>query len=182
MGMNLFENETAFQQLMIKAQVGDRDAYYQLLSELNSFLSNYLRKRIFDHNEIEDVSQKILLAVHKSLNTYNKDKSFMSWLIAITEYKIIDYIRSLKKHSSLADSHLATLLPSSVYMNTDLKIDIDRAISSLSAKEKTIFTMLKIEEQPVSEVAKKLNLSEANVKVIAHRACINLKLYLGPQR
>ena len=63
--------ETVFTQLMINAQKGDATAYNELLLNLCSFLKNYLRKRIFEQSDIEEVIQEILMAVHKSLHTFD---------------------------------------------------------------------------------------------------------------
>ena len=63
--------------------------------------------------------------------------------------------------------------------NSDLKLDIETALSKLSSKEKAILNLLKIEGQSAQHVAIELNLTESNVKIIAHRAYINLKKNLG---
>lgn len=173
------ENETIFQQLMSKAQKGDSAAYRELLSGVSLFLQNYLRKRIFEKNEIEEVLQEILMAVHKSLHTYDSNKSFMSWLLAITEYKVVDFIREFKKHSVSTDLESVSTFFAGTYADSDLRIDIDRAISRLTEREKNVLTLLKIEGQSAQEVAEKLNLTEANVKVIAHRAYHQLRTMLG---
>lgn len=175
----LSDNETLFKRLVLSAQMGNRDAYSGLLLELRSFLKNYLRKRIFDQAEVDEVIQEILLATHKSLHTYDPDKSFMGWFLAITEYKVIDYIRGYKKRMTTIDFDSISNLVEMSNSNSDLKIDIERAINSLSSREKEILTLIKFEGQSVSDIAKRLNLTEANVKVIVHRAYINIKSYLG---
>lgn len=174
----MLDNETQFKQVMIKAQAGDSGAYSELLLGLVSFLKNYLKRRIFDKNEIEEVIQEILLALHKSLHTYDSEKSFMSWLMSIVEYKIIDYIRALQKHKSVNIESIPNIFAS---MNTDsdLKLDLEKAISGLSSREQNILTRLKVEGHSINEVAKQLKLSGANVKVIAHRAYLNLKKQFG---
>jgi RNA polymerase sigma-70 factor, ECF subfamily len=170
-----------FKQLAKKSQDGDGAAYTNLLQGLNSFLKNYLRKRIFIQNEIDEVIQEILLAVHKSLHTYDTEKSFMSWFLAISEYKVIDYIRNLKKHSASVDLNSISHFFSAINTDSDLKIDIEKAINSLATKEKNVITLIKIDGHSINEVAHQLNLTEANVKVIAHRAYLNIKTYLGTQ-
>ncbi|MFN7729804.1 MAG: RNA polymerase sigma factor [Bdellovibrio sp.] len=177
--MSKLGNESTYKQLMVLAQKGEAAAYGELLLELSSFLKNYLRKRIFNQNEIEEVVQEILMAVHKSLHTYQQEKSFMSWLLAIAEYKIVDYIRSFKKHSEHVDFESIATFVATTSADPDLKIDIERAIDRLNVREKTVLTLLKIQGQAISEIAKELDLTEANVKVIAHRAYNNLKVALG---
>ncbi len=173
------ENETVFQQLMIKAQLGDSAAYKELLSGVSLFLKNYLRKRIFEKSEIEEVLQEILMAVHKSLHTYDSNKAFMSWLLAITEYKVVDFIREFKKHSVETDLEPVSRFFAGTYADSDLRIDIDRAMNKLPERERKVLTLLKIEGQSAQEIAEKLDLTEANVKVIAHRAYHQLRLRLG---
>lgn len=175
----LSENETVFKQLVSSAQSGNGLAYTELLQGLNSFLKNYLRRRVFDQNEIDEVIQEILVAVHKSLHTYDTEKPFMGWFLAITEYKVIDYIRSRKKHSGSIDLNSISNPFAVSNSDLDLKIDIERAINSLSSREKIVLTLIKVDGQSINEVAKQLNLTEANVKVIAHRAYLNIKTYLG---
>lgn len=173
------DNETFFKLLMNKTQGGDGDSYTQLLEGLSSFLKNYLRKRIFDQSEIDEVTQEILMAVHKSLHTYDNQKSFMGWFLAIAEYKIVDYIRSLKKRSNTVDLNSISNFFTISNSDSDLKLDIEKAINNLNPREKHVLTLIKMDGQSINEVAKQLNLTEANVKVIAHRAYINLKTYLG---
>lgn len=175
------DNEITFKQHAKNAQTGDGTAYTKLLEGLNSFLKNYLRKRIFNQNEIDEVIQEILLAVHKSLHTYDTEKSFMGWFLAICEYKVIDYIRNLKKHPSSFELDSISHFFSTSNTNSDLKLDIEKAINSLSPKEKNIITLIKINGLSINEVADQLKLSEANVKVIAHRAYLQIKTYLGDE-
>jgi len=175
----LSDNETEFKKLAIMAQSGDKNSYENLLNGISSFLKNYLHHRIFDKNEIDELKQEILIATHRSLHTYNSEKSFMGWFLAITEHKIIDYIRSLKKRENLVDiESIHNILTNT---DSDLKLDIDKAINQLSIKEKKVIMLIKVRGHSLNEVAEQLNLTEANVKVIAHRAYINIKNYLGIQ-
>ncbi len=172
-------NETVFKELVIKAQGGDSKAYNEFLTQISSFLKNYLRRRIFAQNEIEEVTQEILLAVHKSLHTFDSKKSFMGWFMSIAEYKIVDYIRATEK--AMLSKNAQVFPHISYYLNSDSdsKVDIEKAFSKLNIKEKNVLTLLKIEGQSVDAVAKQLEMSESNVKVTAHRAYINFRKYLG---
>lgn len=171
------DNETVFKPLAIAAQAGDTVAYRELLEGASSFLKNYLKRRIFEKNDIEEVIQEILLGVHRSLHTYDAGKPFMGWFMSIVEYKITDYIRSQQKRKSAVS--LDVISGAFAAADSDLLMDIEKAIDRLSQKEKTVLTELKLKGYSVHEVAKTLKLSEANVKVIAHRAYVNLKQQFG---
>ena len=172
-------NETIFKPLILAAQQGDAVSYSELLKGISSFLKSYLRKRIFEKNEIDEVIQEILMSVHKSLHTYDYQKSFMSWLLAITEYKIVDHIRSFKKHSGQIELNEISNFLNISNSDLELKLEIEKAMMSLSDRERNVISRLKIQGESVLEVAQQLKLTEANVKVIAHRAYLNLRTFLG---
>ena len=119
------------------------------------------------------------MAVHRSLHTYDKEKAFMAWLLAITEYKIVDYIRGAKKRSDFASLESIEHFCSDSSPDSDLRIDLEKAVDRLSFKEKKVFELLKFQGLSIDDVARQLNLTEANVKVIAHRAYLSIKTYLG---
>jgi RNA polymerase sigma-70 factor, ECF subfamily len=175
-------NEKLFAQLMIEAQKGDSSSYETLLKEVSLFLKRYLRQKISDSEQLEDVVQETLLAVHKSRHTYNSDRSFISWLLAIAHYKVNDLLRISYKFKP-------TELDESIVDESDSQLDellkkekteqVMKAVESLPAKNQMVLKLLKIEGLKISEVARLCNLSESNVKVISFRAVQDLKASLG---
>jgi RNA polymerase sigma-70 factor (ECF subfamily) len=145
------------------------------------FLESYLNSRVYNQSQIDDVIQEIILAVHNSRATFDTSKSFMSWLLAIAHYKISDHLRVQFKQKtqeledSLIDNNSDTLNKLIEHQSLHL---LNQAINELDDKPKQIVTLLKIEGLKISEVAAKLNLSESNVKVIAHRAYQGLEVKL----
>lgn len=172
-------NETVFRELAVQSQRGSASHYNELLVGLDGFLKNYLRRRIFEKNEIEEVSQEVLLAIHRSLQTYNSEKSFMGWFMSIVEHKIVDYIRKAEKRAELLNLESIAETLAKAQQSVDLKLDLERAMNKLGEKEKNILTLLKVDGQSIAEVSRELNITEANVKVIAHRAFQQLRRQIG---
>jgi RNA polymerase sigma-70 factor (ECF subfamily) len=54
---------------MGRAQQGERDAYGALLREVSNALATHLRRHVSDRNEIEDVCQETLIAIHRARHT-----------------------------------------------------------------------------------------------------------------
>lgn len=167
-------NEQHFSSLMVKAQSADQLAYQQLLEGLSMFLANYLKTKIFVPTAIEDVSQEILLAIHKSRHTYDPKRPFMKWFLTLTHYKIIDYIRvnskTSKREIMISDEFILHNDPSLMLIEIENMSLLIAAINRLDIKSRSVIELHKLEGLKVSEVAHKLNLSESNVRVIAHRA------------
>lgn len=177
---NYHSNESRFKRLIIQSQTGDSNAYYLLLTELSAFLKNYLKKRIYKNDDIDEVLQEILLATHRSLNTYDSQKKFMTWFLAISEYKIIDYIRSQTKISS--ESFDPMKIVYDYHINSkqvEVRLRIEKALQQMTQREREILISLKIKGYSVEELSRELNLSIPNTKMIAHRAYNNFIKFYG---
>lgn len=170
------QNETRFSELMTKAQSGDSNAYHLLLSGLGEFLQNYLKRKIFDEKDREDIMQDCLISVHKSRHTYDPQKSFMSWFLAITQYKCIDYYR--KKKFTEEEINLNTLETSFEVQDDSVLEDVQSALDKIDPTQRQVVDLLKFQGLKIKEVSIKTGLSESNVKVIAHRAYKELKKHL----
>lgn len=166
---------------MKEAQEGSSSSYETLLTEVYMFLQSYIGRKISNSSQVDDVIQEVLMAVHNSRHTYDCKKSFMSWFLAITHYKISDSLRLQFKHQiseldeNIVDSATDAL---SLLIENQTFSAVQLVLSELEQKPRDVVNLLKLEGLKVSEVAEKMNLSEANVKVIAHRAYQQLELKL----
>ncbi len=166
--------------LLNSARSGDTQAYHQFLQDLVPIIQGFIFNKLGTGTDNEDILQEVLMAVHKSLHTFNTERSFTNWLFAIADYKIKDYLRVYYRNK------------------TNMKVDIDKvdieylhtvteALSSnelanellekLPENQKKIVYMMKIQGYSVKQVAELMNMSESAVKVSAHRAYNYLKNY-----
>ncbi len=74
------------------------------LTDLTGHLRGFLRKRIYYlQDDIEDVVQEILLAVHNSRHTYRPDEPLTAWVHGIARYKLMDFFRARSRREALND-------------------------------------------------------------------------------
>ena len=79
--------------LMLKSLTGDGLSYRVFLNELSMHLRSFLRRRLARYpEEIEDLVQEILLAIHNQRHTYNATLPLTAWVHAIARYKVIDWL------------------------------------------------------------------------------------------
>ena len=80
---------------MQAAQGGDTQAYVLLLKEITPRLRQIVRgqRRFLKSEDIEDIVQDVLLSLHAVRATYNPQRPFMPWLIAITRNRLADAAR-----------------------------------------------------------------------------------------
>lgn len=78
----------------LRALDGDSTAYTQVLMALSTLLRGFMRRRMQTHpNDVEDLVQETLMAIHQKRHTYDTQQPFTAWVFAIARYKWIDHLR-----------------------------------------------------------------------------------------
>ena len=91
-------------QLLIRGLAGDATAYHAFLHELSAHLRAYLRKRLARlPDEVEDLVQESLLAIHNQRHTYDTGQPLTAWVHAIAKYKLVDLLRRRAGRDLLTD-------------------------------------------------------------------------------
>jgi RNA polymerase sigma-70 factor, ECF subfamily len=71
------------QQLVERAQRGDKQAFELLVSKYQRKLGRLLSRFIRDTNEVEDVAQEAFIKAYRALPTFRGDSAFYTWLYRI---------------------------------------------------------------------------------------------------
>jgi len=165
------EQEAELGRLMVKSQNGDRQCYETLLTRVAGLVRAMVRRRVGDVSWLDDVVQESLIAVHRARHTYDPARPFAPWLYAIAKNRLVDAIRVQRRR--LLRELQPELSPEpgrrALQERDALFIDVRRAVAALPDKQRRVIELLKFEELSVREVAARLEMSEANVKVTAHR-------------
>lgn len=170
---------------MAAAQDGDKIAYQRLLESVAPVLQKFVYGRINQKDQIEDIVQEVLLAMHRARHSYDRTRSFSAWMFAIASHKVIDYFRSLKRRGNVVGEEEAFMDNIAIDDNeTDrlaLRDELDNALSKLPPKMKESVEMLKLYGYSLKEAAHLLGVSVPAVKVSAHRGYKMLRKVLESQ-
>ena len=72
---------------------GDLDAFAALVKRHESAIVNYIYWIVLNEQDAMDVSQEVFLKVYLSLDKYNPEFKFSTWLYAIAKNAAIDFLR-----------------------------------------------------------------------------------------
>lgn len=153
--------------LMAAAQNGDRAAYTEVLSNCQEWLRRYLRQRLApDH--VDDVVQEVLLALHRKRHTYDPERPFAPWFVAIARFKWLDRLRTVyaREEVELDDNHGLGSHEETVIT----RILLERAISHLPPAQAKVLRLAKVDGRSVEEISLLTGQSASLVKVNIHRA------------
>ncbi|CDS50924.1 RNA polymerase sigma-70 factor, ECF subfamily [Polaromonas sp. CG9_12] len=166
------DTESRLRGLMLQGLDGDAAAYHQFLKALSAHLRAYFRKRLFQRtDEVEDIVQDTLIAVHNQRHTYRTDQPLTAWVHAMARYKLIDLLRARASGESLnvpLDDELELFAASDIEAR-EAKKDLGTLLAGLPDRQRLPIVHVKLEGLSVVEAAQLTGMSESAIKIGVHR-------------
>lgn len=168
--------EARLRELLLRGLAGDGTSYGRFLEALSTHLRAYLRKRLARlPDDVEDLVQESLLAVHNQRHTYAADQPLTAWVHAIAHYKLVDLLRRRAGREALHATLDETaedepgLFVASDADAADARRDLAVLLGRLPERMRLPIEHVKIEGLSIAEAARRTGMSEAAVKVGIHR-------------
>jgi len=165
-------SEERLRELLLLGLAGDAQAYNVFLRELGAHLRAFLRRRLARHpDEVEDLVQETLLAVHNQRHTYDPGQPLTAWATAVARYKLVDFLRRHARTDLLNDplDEESELLAASDSEAREARRDLARLLDDLPDGQRLPLLHMKIEGLSVQETAQRTGMSASAVKVGVHR-------------
>ncbi len=164
--------EPLLKRLWLQAQAGDEAAYREALRLVTSRLRGYLRRRMRSlPDEVEDLVQETLLALHLQRGTYDASLPVGAWVIAIARHKLVDLWRRRgrrdDRHASLHDTDEALLV--AVQEEGGARRDLEKLLHELPEAQRVAIWLTKVDGLSVAEAAARTGASPSAIKVQVHR-------------
>ncbi|WDE96410.1 sigma-70 family RNA polymerase sigma factor [Lentisphaera profundi] len=153
--------------LLSKSRQGDTEAYRLIIRELAPSVRAFLLSRLNDYHAVEDISQEIFVAAYRSLDKFNGQSQFKTWLLSISRFKLADHMRRSYSQSNLKATYQEEI--QNVLAQEDDKLSLpgpERLASLLSCLEKLPLDAKEIiksryfNSETVMGLAERLNSSE----------------------
>lgn len=165
-------SETLLRQLLLRGLDGDATAYEAFLKTAAGHLRAFFRKRMTRWpDEVEDMVQETLLALHNQRHTYDAEVPLTAWMYAIAKYKFIDALRRRATREDLAEpiDDVAELLLARDDLAGEALRDLNRLLERLPDRLRLPIVHTKLEGLSVAEAAQATGMSESAIKVGVHR-------------
>jgi RNA polymerase sigma factor (sigma-70 family) len=176
-------DDQALAALMQATQAGDAQAYVRLLKQIAPRLRQIVRRQrcFVKAEDIEDLVQDILLSLHAVRATYDPQRPFMPWLMAIARNRLVDAARRYSRRAAhevqvenvpVTFSDAGANIDSGGYRDPEA---LRQAIEDLSPAQRAAIDMLKLREMSLKEAAAARGTSIGALKVSVHRAMAALR-------
>jgi RNA polymerase sigma-70 factor (ECF subfamily) len=164
-------------ELMRRVQAGDREAYALLLGDLRPLLRAMLRRWGVPGDDLDDVHQECLLALHGARRTYQPPRPVEPWLLAIA--RRVAWRQTRIRLARLASETPVAELPEHAAEPAAADVEVlEQALRALPPQQREAFEMLKFEGLTVEAAAQRAGTTSGALRVRAHRAYRAIKARL----
>jgi len=177
--------------LIDKAIKGDQSAYEKKIKKYYKLVNNLIYRMIYNKDDVEDLTQEAFIKAFNSLEKFDHQFAFSTWLYKIASNNCIDYLRkkklntiSIDKEIDGEDEDLRFEIPDNDYvpdrniLETEKQAILEDAIESLPEKYKSVILLRHQDDMEYEEIAKKLKLPLGTVKAHIFRGRELLNKYL----
>jgi len=93
-------------ELIAKALKGEQKAFERLMSKYQQMIHNLIFRMIYKKEDVEDLTQEAFIKAFNSLEKFDKQFSFATWLCKIATNNCIDYLRKKKLSTFSIDKEI----------------------------------------------------------------------------
>ena len=166
--------ETQWLQLALK---GSDDAFGHLVEAYKGPVFNVCYRLLGDRAEAEDASQETFLKAYRSLRSYDPERKFSSWLLAIASHHCIDRLRrrrgqwvSFEELPAEGEPWDPGPGPEAISHQRERASRVGRLLLRLSPQDRSVIVLRYWHDMGMEEIAQTLALTESAVKSRLHRA------------
>ena len=164
--------ETGLKRLWTRAQTGDEAAYRESLTRIAARLRSFFGRRLQSFpDDVEDLVQETLLALHLQRGTYDPALPVSAWVYAIARHKLVDLWRRRGRREALNDSldDLDEAHHPVVPAEQSARRDLGVLLNTLPAAQRQAIVLTKITGLSMAEASQRSGVSITALKVQVHR-------------
>ena len=172
------------QQLVDRAQRGDKRAFELLVMKYQRKLGRLLSRFVRDPAEVEDVTQEAFIKAYRALPNFRGDSAFYTWLYRIGINTAKNHLVALGRRAPTttgfdneeaegfedADQLRDSSTPESELEGKEIAATVNRAMDALPADLRTAITLREIEGLSYEEIASVMNCPVGTVRSRIFRA------------
>jgi len=174
--------ELSDSELVRQIGAGEREAEAELFRRMAPRIRLYGLRHLRDVHASEDLTQNVLITVIEALrqSRLREPEKLASFVLGTCRMTVLDLRRGAQRKERLLEQFGPDLLGS--HESFRPRLDQERlahCVENLKERERSIVVMTFYDEQTSADVASFLGVSEANVRVMRHRAIHQLRDCMG---
>lgn len=175
-------------QIIEQVLAGDNDAFGALVERYQNRVYNLALRMCGNRDDAFDLSQEAFFRAWRSLEGFQFESAFSTWLFRLTANVCLDWLRARKRRPTVSlttvDDEEETVElelpdpakgPEALLLAAEDRAALTRAMNQLAPEYRQILTMRAINDLSYTEIAEILQIKEGTVKSRLSRARLALR-------
>lgn len=155
-------------EVILKIKRGEIDAFSRIVELYTNNIYRYVRMKLFEKADVDDVVQNIFISFYKALSRFDEAKPILPYLFQIAKNELKMYYRSHKQVLQLDESLVVDSGPTDYY-----KEDYTGVVNSLTGDQKNILQLL-IDGYSYQEIANKIHRPINTIRTMIRRSRLQI--------
>jgi len=161
-------------ELIVRWRSGDRDAFAALIERHYRAVYGFLRARVIEAGDAEDLAQEAFLRFYESRTRFDTAALVRPWLLGIARNLLREHVRDVRRRKEVGWTELCleleTVLPADGTATDDSARWLSQCLDELGPSARQTLEMHYRSERRLSEIGSALHRSEGAVKLLLFRA------------
>lgn len=160
--------------LLLAAQRGDKVAFASIVERHQGAVFGYLRARLFEASDAEDLCQEVFLRCYMVKAKYDDSALVRPWLIGVARNVLREHIRKVTRRQEVIWTELCLELESMVETDQSVYEDVlghlPGCLESLGPSARQALDMHYGSRFKLTEISERLHRSVGAIKLLMHRS------------
>jgi len=196
-GANIVVNDAEYTEysdetLIEKAKKSDLDAFRVIVQRYESRVKSVAYGIVHNEDDAKDICQDVFIKVYRSLDNFQGNSRFYTWLYRITVNMAIDYNRKIRRKQAMEyidEINVKTEIPmpetkqvrpDKYIYDKEIYAKLNEAVELLSEEQKKAFVLREMEDLSYQEIADIMKCSVGTVMSRLYYARDKIRIYLKP--
>lgn len=139
-------------------------------------VEHFIFGKVCDKFLAEDLTSVTFLKVYEKLATFDESKASIStWIFTIANNTVIDYYRTNKVSEEIPEEIAADSNLDETILQEEMLDELAEALGQLKERERDLLIMRYYYNMSLKDIALKLGMSYANVKIVHQKALFKMR-------
>ena len=168
------------EELAAQAQTGSRRCFDELVHRYSHRLFYFLRPKVTTNEDTEDLVQETFLKTYRNIDRFDMNYKFSTWLYTTAARLAISFYRKKRINDGLSVFNSAPPDPQEQATREEDAKNLWNIAQTLQSNQYQVLWLRYLEELSLEEIALVMKKSRVHVRVLLHRARLNLIKQLNP--
>lgn len=153
----------------------EEHAFRLLVNKYRERLYWHIRKIVLSHEDTDDILQNVFVKIWQSLKEFRFESKLYTWMYRIATNEALNFLsekrRKVYGNSGEISGFLENTLESDPFFcGDDIQKELQKAILTLSDRQRVVFNMKYFDDMPYEDIAQVLEVAVGTLKATYHNA------------